>query len=109
MSDSRDQQKEEALRAGIRRIWQQSKPIVLERIDTLERAHALALAGRLTDAERAAAEREAHKLAGSLGTFGLLGASDAAAALEAQLADATADIGKWPELIGRMRREVDAA
>lgn len=104
-----ERQKEDALRAGIRLIWEKSRPVVRERISVLEHAHAQLLAGALTEAERGAAEREAHKLAGSLGTFGFHDASAAAAALEAKLSVTGADPAQLLELIDRIRRETDAA
>jgi DNA-binding response OmpR family regulator/HPt (histidine-containing phosphotransfer) domain-containing protein len=52
------------------RLWEQSQPIITERIETIEAAVLAALAGDLGGEQRREAEREAHKLAGSLGTFG---------------------------------------
>jgi HPt (histidine-containing phosphotransfer) domain-containing protein len=58
------------LRKGLAAIWQKSLPRVNEQIAALE-AIAESLAGGPLDAEEMrTGEREAHKLAGSLGTFG---------------------------------------
>ena len=54
----------------VAQIWEQSKDKIVARIDTLERATIELLDGRLEAGLRREAEREAHKLAGSLTTFG---------------------------------------
>ena len=56
--------------ALVAQIWQKSKGKFLARIDTLEQATIELLDGRLEVELRREAEREAHKLAGSLTTFG---------------------------------------
>src|SRR3954467_2062406 len=60
------------LSAALDRLWQQYLPQIEERVSLLEAA-GQALAGRrLDDGQRAAAQAAAHKLAGGLGTFGLM-------------------------------------
>ncbi len=72
-------------------VWAHQHDRVHDRIDLIERALA-ALAGGCLDADlRREAERAAHMLAGSLGMFGFIGASDAARALELGLAHPTPD------------------
>jgi HPt (histidine-containing phosphotransfer) domain-containing protein len=56
--------------ALVAQIWEKSKDKILARIDTLEQATIELLDGRLEADLRQEAEREAHKLAGSLTTFG---------------------------------------
>ncbi len=56
--------------AGITNIWEQVKQDTNSRVDVLEQAVALLLKNKLSDEWRQQAEREAHKLAGSLGMFG---------------------------------------
>lgn len=54
----------------VAQIWVQSKDKIVARIDTLEQATVELLDGGLQTELRREAEREAHKLAGSLTTFG---------------------------------------
>jgi diguanylate cyclase (GGDEF)-like protein len=70
----------------VRELWEQARPVALERLNVLDDAVAAVMAGTLDDGLRDAAMREAHKLAGSLGTFGLREATDRAAALETAFA-----------------------
>lgn len=67
------------LRAG---IWEKTKNVTLARITTLEQALASSARGLLTVEQRAMAAGEAHKLAGSLGTFGFLEAGQLARQIE---------------------------
>ncbi len=58
--------------AALDRLWKQFLPQIEERVAVLEAAsHALS-DGKLTDEVRDAAQAAAHKLAGVLGTFGLM-------------------------------------
>jgi HPt (histidine-containing phosphotransfer) domain-containing protein len=59
------------LAAALKRLWVQFLPQIEERIAVLESASAAISAGRLSAQEQQAAQAAAHKLAGSLGTFGL--------------------------------------
>ena len=56
--------------ALVAQIWEQGKDKIVARIDTLDQATLELLDGRLEADLRREAEREAHKLAGSLTTFG---------------------------------------
>jgi HPt (histidine-containing phosphotransfer) domain-containing protein len=79
-------------------IWERSKPIVTERLTTLEAA-----AATPGDAEaRAQGLRAAHQLAGSLGTFGLHEGSDVARAIEHEL-EGPAEAARLGELSARLR------
>lgn len=51
-------------------IWVEARPRILDRLAALESAATAAVAGEMTEEQRAHAESEAHKLAGSLGMFG---------------------------------------
>jgi len=51
-------------------LWVRVRPIVEERLVTLDRAAAAAREGPLADALRVEAASAAHKLAGSLGMYG---------------------------------------
>jgi DNA-binding response OmpR family regulator/HPt (histidine-containing phosphotransfer) domain-containing protein len=61
---------EDELRTAMRALWDDARPRVLERVATLEDAVAAVLSGGIGEGEREAARAAAHKLAGSLGTFG---------------------------------------
>jgi diguanylate cyclase (GGDEF)-like protein len=70
------------LTATVQALWEQARPAALERLNVLDDAVAAVMAGALDDDLRERAMRESHKLAGSLGTFGLRDATHHAAALE---------------------------
>lgn len=53
------------------RLWAKFLPDIEQRVAVVEAAAKTAAAGTLSHAEREAAHAAAHKLAGSLGTFGL--------------------------------------
>lgn len=78
-------------------LWEQARPVALERVDVLDDAVAAVMVGALDEELRARAQRESHKLAGSLGTFGLRDATERAAALEEAFAHAPA-IEQAPQL-----------
>jgi diguanylate cyclase (GGDEF)-like protein len=82
---------------AVRELWEQARPAALERIDAIDDALAALMTGALGDDERNRARREAHKLAGSLGTFGLREATTHAAALEAAF-EATPAADRVPDL-----------
>jgi diguanylate cyclase (GGDEF)-like protein len=56
--------------AGVAKIWEQVQESTNHRVEVLEQAVALLLQNKLSEELRQQAEREAHKLAGSLGMFG---------------------------------------
>jgi putative two-component system response regulator len=74
------------LAAGLRAIFEKNRGQFQARLETLEAAVAAVLAGKLDERLRASAEHDAHKLAGSLGTFGLSRGSELAGALELRFA-----------------------
>jgi diguanylate cyclase (GGDEF)-like protein len=65
----------DAMRTAMRAIWKRSRDTILERVATLENAAIALAAAQLTDDARRTAERDAHKLAGAVGTFGFWDAS----------------------------------
>jgi HPt (histidine-containing phosphotransfer) domain-containing protein len=67
-------------------VWERQQERVHCRIDLVERAVAALAEDRLDIDLRADAERAAHMLAGSLGMFGFIDASDAARELQSELA-----------------------
>jgi HPt (histidine-containing phosphotransfer) domain-containing protein len=62
---------EAALAQALDGLWQRFLPQIRERVAILESAAAARAAGPLTEELREAALTAAHKLAGTLGTFGL--------------------------------------
>jgi Hpt domain len=75
----------------LRTVWEHQRGRVRERIDVVDRAIASLAQARLDTEIRSDAERAAHMLAGSIGTFGFVAASRAARALELELANPTPD------------------
>ena len=61
---------EEQTRKAISILWQRYRPLCLERLSVLETATVNLLKGPIEDQLRRKAEAEAHKLAGTLGTYG---------------------------------------
>lgn len=68
--------------AGISAIWQQVETAIQQRVAVIEQALTLLLQNQLDEPWRQRAEQEAHKLAGSLGMFGLAEGSRLAQAIE---------------------------
>lgn len=73
---------EARMAAGVNEIWNQVKETIHSRVAVLEQAVSLLLQNQLDDSLRQQAEREAHKLAGSLGMFGSEEGSRLAHAIE---------------------------
>lgn len=74
------------LSAAVAGVWAKYRDQVMGRVDVLEAAAIGLLEGRLDREGRRAAEREAHKLAGSVGTFGFAEASRLSREAETMLA-----------------------
>ena len=83
-------------------IWLRSRPVVEERLATIEATARAAGPGGPDDESRRAGIRAAHQLAGSLGTFGLAEGSDLARAIEQEL-EGPADGARLRELSARLR------
>ena len=100
---------EHELRMAMQALWDEARPRVLERIATLEDAVAALLAGGLGDAEREEARAAAHKLAGSLGTFGIEQGTVIARGLESafEAEPAHADAPALAEQVLALRRTVE--
>lgn len=99
----------ESLRAAVRGLWERRRESVLERVETIERAVEAARRGPLAEPLRQLAESEAHKLAGSAGSFGFAHASELAGELESLLGTpaAASHAGRLTELIVALRRELE--
>ena len=97
--------------AAVSRIWTRHRQQNIERIATLEEAIMAMLEGSLDADLRAQAEREAHRLAGSLGTFGLNNATTLARRIEVALGPRSEaeelDPISLSESVEELRREVE--
>ena len=75
-------------KAAMHQIWQRTKVTSLKRLATIEQAAHALHQQRLSDGLRQQARQEAHKLAGSLGTFGVMVGSQIARQMELLLQNA---------------------
>ena len=75
----------ERVAAGLSAIWARRRDDVLAAVEVVEDAVLDGLVGELDDARREVARRQAHKLAGSAGTFGFLAAGEMAREIEGTL------------------------
>ena len=66
-------EKEQSMEADIAALWEKFRPVNMARLQVLEDAAAALLKGNLNPDLRAQAESEAHKLAGSAGSFRIHG------------------------------------
>jgi HPt (histidine-containing phosphotransfer) domain-containing protein len=94
---------------AIARLWQRSRPVVLERIGSLERTAMALAAGSVEPGALEAARTEAHKLAGSLGTFGVAHGSELARGVEQELEAGGPDPPRLRNLVSQLRAVVEAA
>lgn len=85
----------DAGQAALASLWVQHEEVIHQRVGVLERAVAALARGALDETLRSEAEREAHKLAGTLGTFGFVKGSDCAREIELIL--------EVPEVLGPAR------
>ena len=95
----------------VAQLWERFKAATFTRLGVLEQAVAALVAGTLSEELRQHAERDAHKLAGSVGMFGFAEGSRLASTIE-QLLEAGAPVGqaetvRLSELVVRLRREVE--
>jgi putative two-component system response regulator len=95
----------------MRAIFEDNRDDLQRRVTTLERAVAATGAGNLGEPLRAAAESDAHRLAGSLGTFGLPRGSVIASTFELRFAadhePGTPDTAQLAQLVTELRRELE--
>ncbi len=96
---------------AIQAIWEEGREEVGRRVGTLDEAVAALRCDKLGDRLRAQAEQDAHKLAGSLGTFGLPRATELARELEQALGaaggPAPSDAPRLARLVIALRDQVD--
>jgi HPt (histidine-containing phosphotransfer) domain-containing protein len=86
-------------------MWAKFLPDIRERVNVLELAVAAASAGKLDSALRASAQSAAHKLAGTLGTFGLQRGTELARELELRFARGGISVAEAIAL-GRVSAEI---
>jgi chemotaxis protein histidine kinase CheA len=92
---------------ALRSVWERQHDRVSERIGVVEQAVTALSEDRLDTELRADAGRASHMLAGSVGMFGFLDASDAAHELESELQQATVDrVSELWALLRRLRQGV---
>jgi HPt (histidine-containing phosphotransfer) domain-containing protein len=87
---------------ALRTIWARHRPVALERVAVLERAAEALREERLDDALCEQARSAAHRLAGSLGTFGLGAATEQARRAERLLDGAAAAGGSPGTALGQL-------
>ena len=99
------------LAGGLAALWDRFRDGMFRRVDALDEAALALLEGRLDEAGRRVAEREAHKLAGAVGTFGFAAASRMAREAEHMLEGtrllAPAEVLRLSELSVEIRRELE--
>ena|SRR5689334_12193461 len=88
-------------------LWLKYLPTIRARLDSIEDALNGWERGDLDDQVRERAARDAHKLAGSLGTFGVLNASEAAQQLERLLLDRKTEFAELAALFTSLQQEVN--
>jgi diguanylate cyclase (GGDEF)-like protein len=99
------------LAAGVAALWERFREQIFLRVDALEQAGHAMLEGTLDEDGRRAAEREAHKLAGSVGTFGFTEGSATAREVELLLSGSSAldpdSIRRFNDLIRQLRTQLE--
>ena len=107
MGDSAAQQ----ARRAVAELWPRFRPRIMKRLGVLERAMVALEEHRLSNSLRLRAEEEAHKLAGSLGSFGFAQCTPLARAIEMHLqlgAPGTAtDVADLRQKVAALRRELE--
>lgn len=102
---------EATLKARLAELWKRSRSTMLERVEILDKAAAALREGILGAALRGQAQNEAHKLAGSLGTFGLHAATGFAREIENDLRSDSmlgeAQARRFSELAAALRAEIE--
>ena len=100
-----------ATRAALGAIWDRTRPVLLSRVDRLAEVVAALLEGRSDAGFVGEAERLAHQIAGSAGTFGYHRATEIARELEqifsADLEPRVAG-SRAPDLLDALRRDLAA-
>ena len=107
-----DSQRQQQTQAAVAKIWQRAQGKALDRIAVLEQAAQALQVNQLDGALHEQARQEAHKLAGSLGTFGADEGSQLARQIETLLhakeALKKAQLTELLALITRLRASIDS-
>jgi chemotaxis protein histidine kinase CheA len=96
------------IHAAIARLWKSSRPVVLERVAALQETASALAAGPVDADDVRAARGEAHKLVGSLDTFGVEHGSELARCIEQELDAGGHDPARLAELTAQLRAAVQA-
>lgn len=106
------QQKQQQTRAALARAWEKFKPKHLSRWQSLQDAVQQAQAGELSAETRQVAQQQAHRLAGSLGTYGRMAASETARQIEHLLQDQDPlgedEIGRFADQVTILKQMIEA-
>lgn len=94
-----------SLQAAVGGLWEKFKDKIVHRLKALDKASAALIAGELSEELKKEAIQEAHKLAGSLGTFGFAEGSSIARQIEELLLFGSRENFSQTEL----KNEIDAA
>jgi HPt (histidine-containing phosphotransfer) domain-containing protein len=97
---------EDKMAAVLAQMWQKNRPILEERLETLERASAAAASGGLSGELRKEAAQAAHKLAGALGMYGYDEGTNIAREIDALLSSDVPGVVHLAELTARLRAAV---
>lgn len=97
---------EEKTRRKIAEIWERSVPEVRARLEVLARAADAAAGDGLRGQQAEEARALAHKLAGSLGMFGLMDGTRVAREIEVLLGGGVAEGAQMSALVGQLRAKV---
>jgi HPt (histidine-containing phosphotransfer) domain-containing protein len=93
-------------------LWQKYLPEMLARWEVIHSAIEALSHGKLTDVLRNEAAQAAHKLAGSLGTFGLQVGSEIGTEIEHLFSTSTTvggpDLSKLKILVSKLRSEIES-
>ena len=98
----------DAARKMLAALWSKYRERVDQRLNVIENVLAAAEPGRLSGDQRASAVREAHKLAGCLGIFGLHDGTDQARFIETELQQPHPDLERVRAATATLRALLDA-
>lgn len=102
----------EELHARLQELWRKHLPVMKSRLATVDRALEALNRGELTHKLRFEAAENAHKLAGSLGTFSLQSGSDAAGEIERLFSSDTdlreSEIDRVAECLAELERVIES-
>ncbi len=106
-----DQKPAPEISAILNQMWVRFLPAIYERIDVLEAAGRAHAAGNLTSEQCQDAHATAHKLVGTLGTFGLMHGTELAREFEQACANdetaAATDTSRLEMIASEIRKMVD--